>query len=176
MARAALLLAAFGVDAACAAAPAVFGTQQRPAACPADRTVPAQGPLSADQARAYFHCTNEHETSLAGLASILFLVDGLEIRLAQKARAPTASDVLAYRTSRKGHIEISREHPVYDIKASFRETTCHSLPRYEPGASCSAVFFPMSSGLCFRDTMGDWYCRLHPDSWRAQQPAAVTLR
>jgi hypothetical protein len=156
-----------------AAAAAVFGTLQRPQACPADRTVPRTGLPDAVQARRYFACTNEDVAVLAGQRQILLVVDQLEIRLADKARPVTVSDIHAYRAGLKGHIEISRELPVLDIKASFRETTCHSIASYEPGASCSAVFYPMSAGLCFRDTMGDWSCRLHPDSWRAKRPAEI---
>ncbi len=153
---------------------AIFGTKQRPRPCPADLTVPSKGPPSVEQAKSFLYCASEHEASLVGTRSILMLVDDLQIRIAKQSRPATVSDVFHYREGLKGHIEVSSTSPVYDIKASYRETTCHSLVRFVPGENCTAVFYPMNAGLCFRDTMGDWYCRLHRDSWRSKQP--VNLR
>ncbi|AFY93372.1 hypothetical protein Cha6605_2295 [Chamaesiphon minutus PCC 6605] len=166
---------AIGLQGTIAAAASGYGTRQRPAPCPKDRTAPTAGPLRLEQAKAHFRCTNEGEVTLAAERSILFLVGDLDMRLANKPRTVRANDIIGYQSGLKGHIEISRESPVYDIKASYRETICHSHG-YEPGPSCTTSFHSMSAGLCFRDTMGDWYCRLHRDSWRTKKPVSDTSR
>jgi hypothetical protein len=102
--------------------------------------------------------------------SFLLLADDLKIEIAPSPRKATATDILAYQTGPKGHIAIDERYQVYDIRASVVTTTCNSLYQNESGGSCSAVFTPRSPGICFRDSFGEWHCRLHRDSWRSSRP------
>jgi hypothetical protein len=147
----------------------LYGTTRRPKPCDVDLSIPKKGPPSVAQATVIFTCGAEKEGEISADHGILTLADAVTIRIAPAPRKSTAMDAYDYRNGIRGAISMDRAAPVYDAKIGYTETVCHSLPRAEriiPGNQCTAQRFAPNTGLCFRDTFGDWHCRIHPDSWR----------
>jgi hypothetical protein len=130
-----------------------YGTNRQLRSCPSSRVNPKQGAPSIEQAKIYFYCDQEGETT--GITSgMLRLVDDLEIQISPKSRPFSLAHDFEYRRSPRADIKMDTEQPVYDIKASFTGTVCHY-----PGTTCSSDRFPSSNGICFRDTVSNWHCR-----------------
>jgi hypothetical protein len=137
----------------------IYGTERKPQPCPSSRVAPQRGALSIEQAKVYFHCDNEKEFAPTRFGQgMLWLVSDLDIKIAPRPRAITSND-LEYASTNRGNLSIDTQQPVYDIKASFIITVCHSLGRFNLGERCSAEYHQNNSGICFRDTFSDWHCR-----------------
>lgn len=160
------LISLFGLAAPVAGHAATFGTMQRPRPCPESRALPVKGPPTIAQAKTYFYCTVEADLEPVAGRGLRMLADRLDIKIAPRARKASVMDLFEYRQGPNGTVALDQRLPVYDIKATYVETTCHEIPQFETGRSCTSVLFPPGAGLCFRDTFGDWHCRLHRDSWR----------
>ena len=94
---------------------AKYGTRE-PKAC-ATRTAPAKGALSADQARQYFICDAEHEST-----SHLFLVTNVKVQVAP-ASHPASRSILG------GDLDPSQ--PIWDIRGSFTQYQCSQAATWD---------------------------------------------
>ena len=127
-----------------------YGTRQ-PKNC-ASRTDPAEGPPSPARARQYFICDAEVE-GVTGLA----LVTNVRVEVAPGRTFNYSTD--------SGHTGIDPKQVVYDIRGSYTHYQCHQPAARENAFArthnCSAFDEPAAEGLCFKNTFGDWHCRMH---------------
>ncbi|MBZ5604606.1 MAG: hypothetical protein LAO79_20080 [Acidobacteriia bacterium] len=109
-------------------------------------------PLTAESARAYFICDAETEG-----ATSLVLVTKVKIEIAPARSFNPTTDA--------AHQGIDPKQPVVDIRGSFTHYDCRQA---SPGDNafarthnCSAFDEPAAHGICYRNTFGDWRCRMH---------------
>jgi hypothetical protein len=50
--------------------------------------------------------------------------------------------------------------PVYDIRGTFDAYSCAPMGDvlYQPGKNCKHYFAANATGLCYKNTFGDWHC------------------
>lgn len=134
-----------------------YGTARKPHTCQST-TEPKTGAPSVEQAKKYFLCDEEWESSIP---KSLWLITDLTLQVAPVSRPVNGTD-LKYNTRLGGvHLSMNTDKPVYDIRGSFTRHICHEIKRYNPvGKNCSVEQFPNSTGICFRNTFGDWHCRM----------------
>lgn len=124
-----------------------YGARE-PKTC-ASRQAPAHGALSSAQAAEYFTCDAEYESG----ANLLYLVTDAKI---QVAPAPRPFNIRT--DSFKG---VDPKQPVYDIRGSFTGYQCSKIGMlYKQGANCNMGQQPQAQGSCYRDTFGEWHCRM----------------
>jgi len=134
---------------------AKYGTRD-PKTC-SNRTVPAKGAPSAEQARQYFICDQEHEVT-----SSISLVTNVKAQVAPVSHAPNqiVKEIHA--------ADIDPSQPVWDIRGSFTQYQCTQLTAI-PGwptnvndfartHNCNATDQTTATGYCYKNTFGDWHC------------------
>lgn len=141
-----------------------YGTARRPHTCPS-RVEPKTGAPSVEQAKMYFLCDEEWKFGTAGegyLTSYLWLVNDLSLQVAPRSRPFNISDLQFIKRYHEGVIlSIDTEQPIYDIRGNFTNYICYDIKRIYPiGKNCTVSHFPNSNGICFRNTFGDWHCRM----------------
>lgn len=134
---------------------AQFGTRE-PATC-ASRTAPARGAPSADQARQYFICDKE-----VAFMNTLSLVTNVKVQVAPVSEPPNQ---LVYSVP-----DMDPRQPVWDLRGGFTQYSCNKLstmPGWPTGMNafarahtCNAVDEPAATGVCYRNTFGDWHCSM----------------
>lgn len=134
-----------------------YGTARTPQTCPS-MVEPKTGPPSVEQAKMYFLCDQEWESSVG---KSLWLISDLTLEVAPNSRPANGTD-LEYNTRHGGeHLSMNTKQPVYDIRGSFTRYICHQIKRLNPvGKNCTVSQYPNSTGICFRNTFGDWHCRM----------------
>jgi hypothetical protein len=139
----------------------IYGTTRTNRTCPS-RVNPKKGTLSLDQAKTYFICGRENFSGQPGknMSSFSF-VDNLKMQIASTSRSATDADLaMGYKE------DIDLKQPVYPIRASYTSTYCSA---YSPGnlnqegKNCIANDIK-GIGICFRNTFGDWYCKMRGSS------------
>ncbi|MDZ8053252.1 MAG: hypothetical protein RMX68_025495 [Aulosira sp. ZfuVER01] len=137
-----------------------YGTTRKPHTCPST-VEPKKGAPSVEQAKMYFLCDQEWERPRIGsIGSALWLISDLTLQVAPHSRPANGTD-LTFNTRHGGeHLGMDTDQPVYDIRASFTSYICNEIRgSYREGKNCTVSQFPSSTGICFRNTFGDWHCR-----------------
>jgi len=132
---------------------AKYGTRE-PVTC-ANRTTPAKGPPSPEQARQYFICEQEGDgiTFINLIANVKLQVAPASHPPNPGASYPTAPDL---------------NQPAWDIRGSFTKYECTKPPKAVPTLdtvtdfarthTCTAVDELTATGYCYKDNFGDWHC------------------
>jgi hypothetical protein len=142
-----------------------FGARD-PVVC-ASRKAPAKGAPTAAQANAYFRCDNEL------VNGFLYLVTEIKLEVAPSARA---FNILTDTTG-----IIDPKQPIYNIRGSYAAYSCWNLAsanpgQFPPGKSCSRSDVSNATGMCYKDTFGDWHCVMNGQhSWPAPNQAPPGL-
>lgn len=145
-----------------------YGTARKPHTCPSS-VEPKKGAPSVEQAKMYFLCDQELQFKTpgqGGVSSSLWLISDLTLQVAPNSRPVNGTDV-EYNTNQRGeHLSINTEQPVYDIRGSFTRHICYEIRgrSHLAGKNCTVEQFPNSTGICFRNTFGDWHCRMKGSS------------
>jgi len=140
---------------------APFGARD-PAVC-ASRKAPAKGAPTAEQAKAYFYC----DTELVN--GHLYLVADVKIEVAPKARPFNIN------TDTTGIIDPSQ--PIYNVRGSYTFYQCinpaFATPgQFPAGKNCNTSDVTNATGMCYKDTFGDWHCvMLGQKTWPSQNHA-----
>jgi hypothetical protein len=139
-----------------------YGTARTPKNCPS-RLEPKRGAPSVDQAKLYFTCDSEVEEGKVGRGnfySYIRLIENLTMQVSPKSRPANSTD-LKYIESNRGSSPMDTTQPVYDIRGSYDGYVCYDTTRtrYQVGENCKVDRYT-STGICFRSTFGDWYCRM----------------
>lgn len=137
-----------------------YGTARKPHTCPST-VEPKKGAPSVEQAKMYFLCDQEWESPrYTNSGSFWVLISDLTLQIASHSRPANGTD-LTFNTRRGGeHLGMDTDQPVYDIRASYTSSTCYKIQDiYPEGKNCRVEQFPSSTGICFRNTFGDWHCR-----------------
>jgi hypothetical protein len=132
---------------------AKYGTRE-PMTC-ANRTVPAHGAPSPEQARQYFLCEQEGD----GIV-FLSLVTNARVQVAPASHRPDPR--ASYATAP------DLNQPAWDIRGSFTEYRCQTPPKviasydtvsdFARTHNCTATDMPNATGLCYKNNFGDWHC------------------
>jgi hypothetical protein len=126
---------------------APFGARD-PAVC-ASRKAPAKGAPSAEQAKAYFYCDTELSNGY------LYLVADVKIEVAPSARPFNIN------TDSTGIID--PKQPIYNVRGSYTYYQCvnpaSATPgQFPPGKNCNSSDVSNATGMCYKDSFGDWHC------------------
>jgi len=137
-----------------------YGIVREPQTCPS-MVEPKKGSPSVEQAKKYFLCDQEGRFGTPGQnSSYVSLISNLTLQIAPNPRPANATD-LKFNTRHGGEpLSMNTDQPVYDIRGSFTVYTCFEIRNYHPGQNCTVEQFSNSSGICFRNTFGDWHCRM----------------
>jgi hypothetical protein len=133
--------------AAQAASGAKYGVQD-PKPCPSARH---KEPPSAEQAAQLFTCATEQDTG-----SVFYLVRNVQIQVSAEPRAFKPAD---------DYGDIDQKKPVYPIRGSFTYFACHALNESDAshtnaGKNCSILEQPNAQGVCYKNTSGEWACKM----------------
>ena len=132
-----------------------YGTRE-PVTC-ANRSVPAKGAPSPEQARQYFICEQEGD----GIV-YLSLVTNVKVQVAS----------IAYRLDARSSYATDPDlnQPAWDIRGSFTEYRCQTPPVAIPvfdtvtdfarTHNCTATDQSTATGLCYKNNFGDWHCSM----------------
>jgi hypothetical protein len=125
---------------------AKYGT--RPLRTCASRKEPTRGAPSAQQATQYFACEAEHESG----ADLLYLVSDVKVEVAPGRPFNILTDSFD---------AIDVRQPVYDIRGSFTAYQCSKIGMmYKKGQNCNSGQQPQAKGICYKDTFGEWHCKM----------------
>jgi hypothetical protein len=146
-----------------------YGTTRTNRTCPS-RVNPQRGRISLEQARTYFICRYENFTGELGKnGSDFTFVDDLKMQMSA-ARPPNRADLgLGYEEG------IDLKQPVYPIKVSYTSTSCGARNLGEAGEEGKGnclVRGVKGIGACFRNTFGEWHCKIRGESTSAPTWAA----
>lgn len=123
-----------------------FGARE-PATCPNRKTPP-----NATNAKQYFAC--DWEANLRPLE--LDLVGDVAIELASPRPFNYSQD--------RNYSGIDVRSVVYDARGKFTSYICTAnspqLNDFANSHNCNAFPYPAAAGLCYKDTWGDWHCRM----------------
>ncbi|MHC5860592.1 hypothetical protein [Nostoc sp.] len=138
-----------------------YRTARTPHTCPS-MLEPKTGAPSVEQAKMYFLCDQEWQFGTPGQSSsYLSLVNDLTLEVAPISRPANRTDLKFNRRHGGEHLSINTDQPVYDIRGSYTSYSCFEIKRYHPvRKNCIVYQFSNSSGICFRNTFGDWHCRM----------------
>lgn len=134
---------------------ALYGARD-PRTCP-DRKQPTSGAPSPAQATAYVVCAQEHEFS-----QNLYLVDQIEVTGVAKGRPYNPIED-------RNMSDIDIEAPVHAIRGHYVKYQCDHINSAQlrsvgfpdnTGKNCRAYDQPQASGLCYKNTFGDWTCSM----------------
>jgi hypothetical protein len=133
---------------------AKYGTRD-PRTC-GDRTAPAHGAPSAEQARQYVICELEQGDGQRPLS----LVTNLKVQVASVSHPPNqlVKEISAAR--------MDPREPIWDIRGSFTIYRCYALASliaqndFARTHNCWVSEQPKATGYCYKDTFGDWHCGL----------------
>jgi hypothetical protein len=129
-----------------------YGSRE-PQTCDAKKA-PSTGAPSGDEAKYYVTCHAEHISS-----GDLFLVSDVKVEVSKGRPFNARTDSMA---------GIDPVQPVFDIRGSFTGYLCEPLGKmigakmYGPaaGKNCRAHDEPNATGICYKDTFGDWHCQM----------------
>jgi hypothetical protein len=121
----------------------------------ANRTLPAHGAPSAEQARQYFRCDQEDDAQ-----TFLSLVANVKVQAAPSSHPPNPR--ASYATAP------DLNQAAWDIRGSFTQYTCHKSPPSPIGEmtnfarthNCDTTDMPTAAGYCYKNHFGDWHCPL----------------
>jgi hypothetical protein len=137
----------------------IYPTARVNRTCPS-RVNPQRGAISLEQAKTYFICRYESFTGPLGKnGSSYNFVNDLKMQIAA-ARPSTRADLaLGYEE------EIDLKQPVYPIKFSYSDASCHAYNPNYPTANdrnCLVRDEVKGGGICFRSNFGEWHCKMWP--------------
>jgi hypothetical protein len=119
--------------------------------------------MSAEQARQYVVCREEGESGGA-----LYLIEDVRVEVG-KGRPPGPE--------KSAFADLDHDSVVYPISGSFTAYQCEKtnpgIPTrefYNLNANCRVHQEPNASGICYRDTFGDWTCKMEDMAQRLQGP------
>jgi hypothetical protein len=133
---------------------AKYGTRD-PRTC-GDRTAPAHGAPSAEQAKQYVICELEQGDGQRPLS----LVTNLKV---QVAGVPHPANQLVKELTAA---RMDPREPIWDIRGSFTIYRCDALASliaqnaFARTHNCWVSDQPTATGYCYKDTFGDWHCGL----------------
>jgi hypothetical protein len=142
---------------------AKYGTRE-PRAC-GDRTAPAHGAPSAEQAKHYVICELEQGDGQRPL----LLVTNVRVQVAPVSHPP--NELIKEITAAR----IDPREPVWDIRGSFTSYKCDALSSltaqndFAHTHNCWVSEQPNATGYCYKDTFGDWHCGMlggAANNWR----------
>ena len=124
-----------------------FGARD-PRTC-ASTKEPARGGPSADQAKQYFICGIEGINHFGSLK----LVDNVTLEVGKGRPFDRRTDSTS---------DIDPSQTVYPIRGGFTMWVCEERTRVtgDPNKNCSRETYSKNTGICYRDTFGDWHCEL----------------
>lgn len=120
----------------------------------ASRTVPARGAPSPAQVAQYMACGHEKE-----LGGALYLLDQVQVTGVAAGRPYNR-----FEDRNMGDVDV--RVPVYAIRGSYTEYSCSAVwnassdRAAHAGSNCVAYAHPHATGLCNKDTFGDWHCSM----------------
>jgi hypothetical protein len=107
-----------------------------------------KSPPSSAQAAVLVQCTMETD-SLFGVG----LIQDIQLEVGK-------SRPFVYQTD-AGLTGIDLEAPVYPLQGSYTSYLCKTINNQNPaGRSCVRGVVPEASGWCYRNSFGDWKCRM----------------
>jgi hypothetical protein len=127
-----------------------------PRTCSTDKT-PQDGPPSADQISKYVICSSEEERPTEPR---LYLIDQVKIAGVSAGRPYNPNEDV-----NMSRIDITK--PVYDIEGTSVSFACNQIvqpgeydggPDYHPGAQCTAYTATKAKGVCYQNTLHEWWC------------------
>lgn len=142
---------------------AKYGTRD-PRTC-GDRTAPAHGAPSAEQARQYVICELEQGDGSRPLS----LVTNLQVQVAAVSHPPNQL------VKEIGAATMDPREPIWDIRGSFTIYRCYALASlvaqndFARTHNCWVSEQPKATGYCYKDTFGDWHCGMlggAANNWR----------
>ena len=141
------LLGAFNLSFAQKGVGAKYGSRD-PRTC-ADKTLPKTGAPSAAQAAQYVICGHEH------VVDVLYLDEDVKAQVGAGRPYNMKED---YNVS-----GINVRLPVYPIRGSLKQYSCSPIrpDRSNLNRNCTIYTAPNATGLCYKDTFGDWHCSLN---------------
>jgi hypothetical protein len=133
-----------------AGAGAKFGARD-PRTCASMKT-PARGAPTGDQLKQIFICESENVSSSIASGELLHLVTDVNIEVAKGRPFQMRTDAWP---------DIDPSQLVYPIRGSYVMWQCVALGRIngERGKNCTKADQPHASGVCYKDTFGDWHCK-----------------
>ncbi|MEE8439567.1 MAG: hypothetical protein V3S07_08250 [Micropepsaceae bacterium] len=117
-----------------------------PAICP-DRTQPTEGAPNEEQLLYHLRCTME------GIG------DG-RLYLAENMIAEISGEGRAHDPQRDYYDNIDTSALIYPISGSLLRYNCHVLDGTNEGTSCETFLEEEANGACYKETNGDWVCRM----------------
>lgn len=146
------LIAVFTLFAAISAAAqagsgAKYGSRD-PKTCPA---ASFSGAPSAAQARDLVTCATEQDTG-----DTIYLVENVQVQVALAPRQYQSGDE---------YNDIDPNKPVYPIRGSFTWYSCRKQFNIDAshtnvGKNCSVLQQPHAQGICYKNTFGEWTCKM----------------
>jgi hypothetical protein len=122
-----------------------YGARE-PSRC-ADRTQPADGAPAGEQLLEHLRCTME------GIGDgRLYLIENLTAEVTGEGRA--------FDPQNDYYDNIDREALIYPISGSLLRYNCDVVTAANNGASCETYEEDAASGVCYKETSGDWNCRM----------------
>ena len=112
---------------------------------------------SADQLKQYFICEMEHVTKSSSFGDSISLVSAVNLQFSKSRPFNASTD---------GWPSIDVGQPLYDVRGSYTWWTCFlpgdpkiaTFPHV--GKNCFKSVGESTKGMCFRDTFGDWHCKV----------------
>ena len=110
---------------------------------------PAQSGPSADQATKYFICGIEGINHFGSLK----LVDAVTVEVGKGRPFNRNTDSTS---------DIDPSQTVFPIRGGFTMSICEERSRVtgDPNKNCLRETFTKNTGICYKDTFGDWHCEL----------------
>ena len=124
---------------------AEYGARE-PANC-VDRTQPENGPPNEEQLLYHLRCTME------GIG------DG-RLYLAENMTAEISGEGRPYEAGRDYFDNIDESKLIYPISGSLLRYNCHVLHGTNEGRSCETFGEDEATGNCYKETNGNWVCRM----------------
>ena len=136
-----------------------------------DKTIPQKGAPTAAQVVQQFICQTEGiHTGAASGTQILHLVDNVRVQVAPPRPFRPNVDLID---------DIRPGEPIYQIRGSYTKYNCDVIraDQANAGKNCQVYVHQNATGLCYRNTFGDWYCYMSdfnhpvfPDQYDAAPP------
>lgn len=125
---------------------AKYGSRD-PRTC-ADKSLPKSGALSPAQAAQYVICGDEH------IVDGLYLDEEVTVQVAKGRPYNINEDFNVH--------DINAKVPVYPIRGSLKQYSCSEIApdRSNLNRNCSINNEPNAKGLCYKDSFGDWNCKM----------------
>jgi hypothetical protein len=129
----------------------------------APRTCSAvKSPPSVAVATVLVQCTMEAD-SLFGVG----LVQDVKLEIGKSRKFVYQTDA--------GLTGIDLDAPVYPLQGSYTAFLCKTITNQTPaGKSCVKSAIPEASGWCYKNSFGDWKCRMHGAQPKMEAAAAPT--